>query len=363
MSRASLRTIVLTLVACAVILGSVAGTNAQVRYKITDLGVLPGMASSRPIAINERGQVVGVCSSTSGDDLVCGLGVKLKPFLYDGSRMIALPILGDSPRSGDYLQATVSGISAFGQIIGSSSLFGGPVLSWRGAGVPTSPGLTTPVIGHTAISGAGVLAYVYPTEVGGREECHAAVLRDGKQTDLGEVPKQRGWASVAAVNDWGEVVVYANGHTYLYTPGKRIDMTALSGRAHVYARSMNNVGEVVGHVADKPGLPEMAFVYRSGKFVVLGALFGQSSTAFGINDHGQIVGGATVRRAKGQVMGQEYAFLSDGRWVVDLNTFTPKDSGWMLHQATGINNRGQICGVGVLKGETRGFLLTPVAQR
>jgi probable HAF family extracellular repeat protein len=360
MNRAPLRATMCTLVACAAILALAAGAHTQPRYKITDLGVLPGSASTYPKAINERGQVAGVCSSTSGDDLVCGLGVAFKPFFYDGTRMVALPVLGDLP------YATADGISASGQIVGCSSPFGGSALLWQGAtriGLP--PGLTMPAGGRAAISRAGVLAYLYWKEVGGRGAYHTALLKDGKWMDLGEVPRSHGWTSAAAVNDSGDLVVHSYSRAYLFTEGKRVDMTALSGRAHVYVRGMNNRGEVVGHLSEGPGLFGMAFVYRSGKFVELGGLGGERSDAFGINDRGQIVGSATIPRVEGQSypLDLERAFLCDGRWVVDLNTLIPKDSGWVLHQATGINNRGQICGVGVIGGKTRGFLLTPIAGR
>src|SRR3712207_9335136 len=43
----------------------------------------------------------------------------------------------------------------------------------------------------------------------------------------------------------------------------------------------------------------------------------------------------------------------------DLNTVLPVNSGWILTDATGINDRGQIVGHGLFNGQTRAFLLTP----
>jgi len=43
----------------------------------------------------------------------------------------------------------------------------------------------------------------------------------------------------------------------------------------------------------------------------------------------------------------------------DLNTLLPSDSGWILSNATAINNVGQIVGPGSYQGATRGFVLTP----
>ncbi len=43
----------------------------------------------------------------------------------------------------------------------------------------------------------------------------------------------------------------------------------------------------------------------------------------------------------------------------DLNKQIPPGSGWVLIQAFGINNSGQIVGTGTIHGAEHGFLLTP----
>jgi hypothetical protein len=45
--------------------------------------------------------------------------------------------------------------------------------------------------------------------------------------------------------------------------------------------------------------------------------------------------------------------------MVDLVTLLPPNSGWTLTQANGISSSGQIIGVGVHNGISRGFLMTP----
>jgi hypothetical protein len=45
---------------------------------------------------------------------------------------------------------------------------------------------------------------------------------------------------------------------------------------------------------------------------------------------------------------------------VDLNTLIAPYSGWFLQFANGINNRGQIAGMGLLNGAQHGYILTPV---
>jgi hypothetical protein len=44
--------------------------------------------------------------------------------------------------------------------------------------------------------------------------------------------------------------------------------------------------------------------------------------------------------------------------MIDLNDLLPPNSGWVLHFANRINNKGQICGYGTHNGLTRAFLMT-----
>jgi hypothetical protein len=46
--------------------------------------------------------------------------------------------------------------------------------------------------------------------------------------------------------------------------------------------------------------------------------------------------------------------------MLDLNNLLSPNSGWILHRALGINNKGQIVGGGIFKDQLRAFLLTPL---
>jgi probable HAF family extracellular repeat protein len=80
---------------------------------------------------------------------------------------------------------------------------------------------------------------------------------------------------------------------------------------------------------------------------------GYGSAASAINNVGEVVGRADDGNA-------EHAFIWDNvNGMRDLNNLIPAGSGWVLQEATGINNAGQIAGTGVLNGAHRAFLLTP----
>jgi hypothetical protein len=44
--------------------------------------------------------------------------------------------------------------------------------------------------------------------------------------------------------------------------------------------------------------------------------------------------------------------------MLDLNSLLPASSGWVLEEALGINNSGQITGMGLYDGQETAFLMT-----
>jgi len=88
--------------------------------------------------------------------------------------------------------------------------------------------------------------------------------------------------------------------------------------------------------------------------VDLGSLGGSASWGLALNNSGTVVGFATTR------VNDYHAFVSfNGAAMQDLNKLIPRRSGWVLGQANGINDAGQIVGYGTTHGQTHAFLLTP----
>jgi hypothetical protein len=116
-----------------------------------------------------------------------------------------------------------------------------------------------------------------------------------------------------------------------------------------------------------------AFTWDGTSFSDLGTLssgVGESgeTTAFGINDAGNVVGswlnnvfmngvdmygGATTNYG---------AFLYDENGMHDLNSMVDAQSGWHFYSATGINNAGQIIVNGYFNGMSTSAILTPVPE-
>jgi probable HAF family extracellular repeat protein len=85
---------------------------------------------------------------------------------------------------------------------------------------------------------------------------------------------------------------------------------------------------------------------------------GHNSWAYGINSSGQIVGwGDTAVRSN------DHAFIYANGTMTDLNkllTGSVKSSGVILTTAYGINDKGQIVGHATVNGHAHAYLLTPI---
>jgi len=170
------------------------------------------------------------------------------------------------------------------------------------------------------------------------------------------------------INDSGQVVgrAFLAGdmiyHAYRTTATGGItpngDLGTLGGLYSV-AYGINNSGQVVGGSALKIVGNHAFRTTATGKIDAasdLGTLGGDNGYAYAINNLGQAVGYSTIADDRTQ-----HAFFDDVTGpMLDLNNLVPKGSGWVLSQATGINDLGQISGFGDIAGHTHAFLLTPV---
>ncbi len=346
------------------------------RYTVTDLGVLPGYASSRGNAVNNRGEVAGSATLTgSGDE---------RAFLFQGGRLTSLGVLPGGSGS------TARAINSQGDVTGVASL-------------PTGN--------------------------------HAFLYSQGKMQDLGTLPGFHDSAG-AGINDRGEVVGTAatspvqpgfpHEHAFLYSQGRMTDLGTPPGCSESQATSINAAGQIVGDGLPAPGgidrprpffydsrtmtmLPVpprdrggWAFhtndngqtigtvwtpnnryhvvLWAGGRMNDLGAAPGfASSIGAGLNNRGEAIGysfeDSSTQAVKAFLRDHasahnplrrylnrdtEHAFMYRGGKIQDLNALIPRDSDWTLESARGINDRGQIVGQGQHHGQERAFLLTPV---
>jgi probable HAF family extracellular repeat protein len=355
------------------------------QYTIVDIGTLGG-TRIRPFAINASGQVVGNAELPTG---------VRHAFLYSNGTLTDLGTLGG-------LRSSAHAINAAGEISGNSDTADGALHSYMYRG-GTMIDLRT--LGGTNSSGfegslndAGQV--VGFSDIAGDAASHPFLYSGGTMIDLGTLGGPTGEAS--RINASGQVTGGAStlsgqSHAFLYSGGSMTDLGTIGG-SFSFGTAINASGQVTG-IASTPGDAETrAFLYNNGMMINLGSL-GVSSAGFAINDSGQVLGfletsdgprlflysnGSMIDigtlggsrtdaerntlNGSGQVTGwsftagdvEQHGFLYSNGTIYDLNSLIPANSGWVLHEGTAINDRGQITGIGTIDGEVHAFLMTPV---
>jgi probable HAF family extracellular repeat protein len=291
---------------------------------ITDLGTLPeGGFESIAAAVNSHGQAVGLAINTIPDpDSMVGIGFQTRAFLWQDKAMKDLGTLG----TGTDAQAIL--ISEKGQVVGWSYI----------NSVPTNACLA----GFAFVTGS----FIWDKENGMR--------------DLGSLG---GTCTTASdLNNQGQIVGSSNlpgdlsEHGFLWNNGSFQDLGGSLGGDFLGPFAINDSGEAVGF-ATLPGdtLFHAVLWKRVGHMVDLGGVGAdQCSFATSINAATQVVG------TSGDCISTSRVFLWDDGSIFDLNALIPHNSPLSLQFTETINDRGEIAGTGVdAAGNAHAFLAIP----
>ena len=301
---------------------------------VVDLGGLGG-SESVAYRINANGMIVGWSQLASG---------ATRGFYTDGNGVLTqLNVPGNSDTFARAINdsGTIAGVAYIG---GQSH-----GILWNGSTI-TDFG---PNSGLTAINASGQVT-------GGNGSGHAFISSNGATTDLGAL-SGGGWTAAYGINDSGMVAGYGDvgGSTFrAFVGSAQTGLTQLGtlGGWDSWATGINNKGQVIGHAEVASGYSH-AFVTGAGKALVdLGTLGGPNvnSIANGINSLGAIVGSSYLTN------GAQHGFVFSGGQMLDLNSFLTPNSGWVLNQAFGIDNFGNVVGTGTFNGKAHAFLLDPL---
>lgn len=331
---------------------ALAVTAAAQTYSITDLGTLPNGNGSGARGINLSGQVTGYASFKSGGSNV---------FLYSGGKMTSLGNLGGGSAIGQ-------AINSSGQVAGYSTTSQGSYNGFISInGKLESVGFLACC--YSDAEGVNDLGQVTGASSTANGDIHPYLWTNGKMKDLGTLPGGSfpgAWNTGEAVNNSGEVVGWGYGDggffAILWSNGKIENLGSLGGGLS-QAFAINDAGQITGQAYITGGIGADAFLYDNGVMQDLGTITspsggnGQYAYGLGLNNNGVVVGESTYQTNGTGIV--YHAFVYRNGKMQDLNHLIPAKSGWVLSTAYAINDAGQITGYGTLKNQQRAFLLTP----
>jgi uncharacterized repeat protein (TIGR01451 family) len=317
-------------------------------WTITELGLPAGATGAAALALNDVGQVVGDAT------LPGGLATS---FLWQNGWMRALGTLGGAT-------SKPVDVNNAGQVVGDSGSSSYPyrrafiwdaVLGMRDLG--SIPGAT-----HHYAKSVNEAGIVVGTGQISTDRVDGWTWEDGVMTQL-PGPQQGSWFTARAINEPGHVTgtVSAGGAaTAQVRVADPVDFYALdapSGTSSHTPQAISDSGHLAGNGVMQNGQWH-AVRWGAQGLEDLGVLAGGnfSWAAADITELDEVVG-----RSYTTTGGGDHAILHRCGRLFDLNSFLPPGSGWQtLTFANGINESSQITGYGVkTDGTTRSYLLTP----
>jgi uncharacterized membrane protein len=362
-------------------------------FTVTDLGTL-GESDSFATALNDQGQVLG---RVRIPDKEGGLNLNQRAVLWDGGEVVDLGTnfagkclnsrgqIAGSSIPDDWDPFTLSGVTgsrpAFydGQRV--QELFDG-----------SAAGLATAINGDGQI--VGTVRYSHDVGQPLKFETHAFLWTRGEALYL-SVPPEYVQGVPEDINDHGDAVGYLQTRSTdgvqlsnlaaLWRQGEVTALGTLPDADQSKAVAINNKGTVLCRAffgvnefqrqlyqamsgGETPptgrGFSQCGFLWQDGRLQSLSVAAAASlrpvdvnrgNKPCALNDQDQVVGGAY------DVSDGNIAFVWRDGVMENLNDLIPADSGWVLTEAAGVNNHGQIVGNGKHDGLKRAFLLSPVS--
>ena len=335
---------------------------------LTDLGDLGG-GSSQGESINDSGEVVGYSISNASTGATSA-------FLYSDGTMTNLQPALDT---GFAVNSSAFGINDSGQVVGENTTSDGAseyAFLYDNGTVTNLGTLGGTVSSANSINSSGqIVGTSYTTGNAGEE---AFLYENGTMTGLGTLTGYTSSSSAVGINNSGQIAVNASNSTgrmnaFIDTNGTKTNLGTLGGtgtQAVTEASAINNSGQVVGVSYTSSGI-ESAFLYSNGTMTNLNTLGAMASWAYGINNSGEVVGSLTLNDSG---PGPDAFLYTSATGMENLNTIYASllvsnhggEAGFYdLSIATGVNDEGQITGVGdYWNGSTdegEAFVLSPQA--
>ena len=334
------------------LLGPVAVLPGASLYEVTNLGVPPGYYYADGRGISSNGLVTGFT------DQITSAG---RAFLYQDGALTNLNPLNQPIYSRGF------GVNSSGQVTGYlQATVGSPLHAFiysDGVLTDITPGDSRSSFGQGINDRGQIVGYFN----GGSPtfNSQAFLYENGTFSNLNTVPDHP-FNEAYGISQNGLITgrsgTLATAHAFLYQDGNMTDLDPLGSSPSV-GYAVNDSGEVAGAMGPLNS-QRRAILYRDGQIVDLasgvqltceGPMDAPFGEAHGINDFGQVVG---------QLCSSNYAFIYDNGVIQNLNDLINPSLGVILDTAYGINDHGQIVASGrtINTGSAgQAFLLTPVA--
>lgn len=333
-------------------------------YTITQISA----SNCAPVSINDRSDIAGTCDSSAviwHQGVVKKLGRLTGGTYADATYVNAFGVaVGDSDTGNSRPQGFVSSSSGLVNFFPNNG--GNTRMLFVGDNGYMGGYYTKSLSGNTS-SWKGAIWTVDPKDSRKYNETDLPVLPGGVD------PKATS-SLPTAFNQSGQAAGYASNdqigqHAVLWKNDAKhtvVDLGVFPGDWTSVAWGINDAGQVVGesHPAgmDRPVMWDNDAAHTVSELPVLpGDNVGSASE---INMLGQIIGWSAYRTpdTTNTTVGT-YVLWQDGA-VYDLQSLLEPltGAGWVITGALGLNNLGQIVGVGKYNGAVASFVMTPVAQ-
>jgi probable HAF family extracellular repeat protein len=322
-------------------------------YTLTDLGTLGGPESSAA-GVNVYGEVTGTSTTATG---------ARHAFRYRNGQMLDLGTLTGG------LSSEATAISDGGVVVGSSG--------WNGVG-PGFPQMTLGFAWQDGTMRSTDYFYcicsfnrrsgesrAYAVNPRGIVVGHSLTPRAGQwqvfwwQAGVGirsliDVNTPDGAVSSVGygINAHDDIAGEQGGRALVIRGGVREVLGVLNGDVSSSARAVNAIGQVAGFSVAADGV-RRAFIWDLTLRALPHVAGYVSSEALAINVDGDLVG-----RSGNRDLSDARAALWRAGVAIDLNSRIAAPD-WLLVNATGINDVGQIVGTALRGGQKRAYLLTP----
>jgi probable HAF family extracellular repeat protein len=157
------------------------------------------------------------------------------------------------------------------------------------------------------------------------------------------------------INDRGQIVGAVGSDAFFWDAG---ELTFVGLKGYSCAVAINERAQAVGSSWKANG-HERAWLWEDGRTKALAGLGGPTGRATDINNHGEIVGVASLPGPSPDDGPVEHGVLWRRGDILDLNDLLVSSQDWVIESANAINDHGHICGTGIRDSSRCAVLLVP----